>query len=246
MAFKIDLNQTFGAAFIGMVVAAILYGVTLLQTYNYYTLFPEDHIALRTMVAVLWALDTLSLGFVCRGVYTYLVTDFSNPIALLDTLWTITAEPAISGAVAFIAHAYLGSRVWRICGRPLILGIALTLLSTLALADSIVAVVNAMQFKVWTNTPELRWKAFVGDVTTAILDLIIAAVLSVYLWRAEVFSRGGNHTVRTLLLYTINTGILTTVMSLLDLISVSTCFVSLALTASCRTSRSDSAAPSTA
>ncbi|KAI0786854.1 hypothetical protein C8Q75DRAFT_247399 [Abortiporus biennis] len=46
----VDVGPTFGAAFVGLVAGATLFGVTLLQTYEYYKRYPSDHVLLKTLV----------------------------------------------------------------------------------------------------------------------------------------------------------------------------------------------------
>ncbi|KAG1751872.1 hypothetical protein EDB19DRAFT_1674294 [Suillus lakei] len=51
---EVDIQDTFGAGFIGGMVAAILYGITTLQTYLYYVYYPRDTNGLKVLVAFIW------------------------------------------------------------------------------------------------------------------------------------------------------------------------------------------------
>jgi hypothetical protein len=81
------LGETVGAAFIGLVGSAILYGMTNLQTYIYYNRFPRDWVFHKVFVGVLWALDTFHLALTVHLVYHYLVKNFGNSAALINIVW---------------------------------------------------------------------------------------------------------------------------------------------------------------
>ncbi|KIK61213.1 hypothetical protein GYMLUDRAFT_243864 [Collybiopsis luxurians FD-317 M1] len=96
--------NSFGAALIGAVVAAMLYGLTTLQTYFYFMNYPGDKIQLKILVWALWLIDSLhtALGMspstshltksfdslaVTYCVYFYLVMNFMNPSGLANINW---------------------------------------------------------------------------------------------------------------------------------------------------------------
>ncbi|THH05384.1 hypothetical protein EW145_g4833 [Phellinidium pouzarii] len=54
---KLELGSTFGAAYIGAMLAMMLYGITCLQSYLYYLYYPKDRWSFKLLVA------TLCLGY---------------------------------------------------------------------------------------------------------------------------------------------------------------------------------------
>ncbi|KAF8526923.1 hypothetical protein BU17DRAFT_61898 [Hysterangium stoloniferum] len=81
------LLLTTGAVFIGVLVG-VLYGILTLQMYSYYQKFPKDPSHLKCLVGVIWVLDTLHTIFVTHMVYTYLVTNFGDYLALGHNIWS--------------------------------------------------------------------------------------------------------------------------------------------------------------
>ena len=47
----------------------------------------------------LWSLDTLQLALVTHAVYTYTVTDFANPVAVLELPWYVIVPDHILAAI---------------------------------------------------------------------------------------------------------------------------------------------------
>ncbi|KAJ8085554.1 hypothetical protein PM082_004372 [Marasmius tenuissimus] len=55
---SVSIDKLFGPMLIGALIAAILYGVTSVQTYFYYKSYSNDTKRLQFLVATIWALDT--------------------------------------------------------------------------------------------------------------------------------------------------------------------------------------------
>ncbi|OJA11070.1 hypothetical protein AZE42_06925 [Rhizopogon vesiculosus] len=83
-----------GAGFIGGMIAAIMYGITTLQTYLYYVYFPRDSHSLKFLVALIWVLDTLHVSFMCHALYHYLVSSFGDADALTTAIWSLVVRIA--------------------------------------------------------------------------------------------------------------------------------------------------------
>ncbi|KAF7289480.1 hypothetical protein HMN09_01342000 [Mycena chlorophos] len=99
------LDTTLGAAFIGVVVAAGLHGVSCVQAWWYY-IHQNDRWPLKLLVAIVMISDTAHQALISHTgtssvlffaaldqyalpVYTYLVTNFDNPIQLGLIVWCV-------------------------------------------------------------------------------------------------------------------------------------------------------------
>ncbi|KAJ6508166.1 hypothetical protein C8R45DRAFT_1167774 [Mycena sanguinolenta] len=107
-----SLQSTFGSAFVGLVVSALLYGVTILQTYLYYRNYPEDNKILKWMVAILWLLDTAHIVLCTISVYTVLVLNFNDPNILLTSTWSMNVQTDFNGLIGLIVEVFYARRVW--------------------------------------------------------------------------------------------------------------------------------------
>ncbi|KAL4243963.1 hypothetical protein ABKN59_011678 [Abortiporus biennis] len=75
-----DINSTLGAMFIGILITYFLCGVTCLQTYIYFmNANKRDALPYRAIVAFLWVLDVLHLGFATHDAYSVIILSFLNP-----------------------------------------------------------------------------------------------------------------------------------------------------------------------
>ncbi|KAL6307240.1 hypothetical protein BKA93DRAFT_95453 [Sparassis latifolia] len=118
---SINLNPILGPIFIGVVCAAMFHGFTTLQTIFYYMNYPRDGLFLKILVFSLWILDTLSLAMISHGAYTYMITNFMNPLVLETVDW-------------FLCH-----RIWGLNKKLIPLALALVLLSILSYVLALLA-----------------------------------------------------------------------------------------------------------
>ncbi|OCH89186.1 hypothetical protein OBBRIDRAFT_36886 [Obba rivulosa] len=103
-----NLDTTLGALEIGVILSAIFYGITVLQTYTYYRYNDPDWWLVKLAVFVMWLLDTVHFAFLVQILYTYTITDYGSENAILDpTTWltvAIVATQATLDCIVRIRH----------------------------------------------------------------------------------------------------------------------------------------------
>ncbi|KAI0635133.1 hypothetical protein C8Q77DRAFT_682550 [Trametes polyzona] len=239
---QLSLDDTLGAAFLGNIAAACFYGITVVQTYIYYGRNGGDRLYLKSLVAILWALDSLHLALVTHAVYTYAVKDFANFLAIEVPVWSILAQVIVTGVSDIIVRGIFCERVWKLSNRnwPLIATIVVT--SLLVFGGSIAFSVRGYEFvnrllfdetshipstsrfsiPSFTDLAEISDILYLSLGTGVAADVLIAASMCALLaQRRTGFSRTDSM-VRVLILYSINTGALTSLCALLCLVSYAT------------------------
>ncbi|KAK0447014.1 uncharacterized protein EV420DRAFT_1647911 [Desarmillaria tabescens] len=109
-----SLGKSFGAAYIGATVAAILFGITNLQAARYYRKYPNDWLLYRYSVAALWILDTIHVALTTHAVYFYLVDSFGNFPALTEIVWSL--KYLIHILIVVGVQAIYAIRIWKLGG----------------------------------------------------------------------------------------------------------------------------------
>jgi len=109
-----ELDGTYGAMLIGVFISAILFGLTNLQMFIYFKEYPRDVIWNKLSVGWLWVLDALHLAFCLHMLYWYLVTNYLNPIVLLDVVWSFKAQIMVDAIVVISVHTLYTIRVWKL------------------------------------------------------------------------------------------------------------------------------------
>ncbi|SJL15322.1 uncharacterized protein ARMOST_18815 [Armillaria ostoyae] len=92
-----SIGETFGALYVGAIIAAVLFGITNLQTVIYYKRYPNDWWLYRYSVALLWVLDTLHVVLSTHALYFYLIEMFGDLSgALVHNVWSFKAQLVIN------------------------------------------------------------------------------------------------------------------------------------------------------
>ncbi|KAF8139859.1 hypothetical protein EV363DRAFT_1152860 [Boletus edulis] len=224
-----SFDNTLGALFVGFSVSTVrvlliftrwLYGVFLVQVYNYYRRYPSDKAGYKAIVSsspsVL--LETTHQAFIGHTVYWYSITNFLNIAALFGKpVWCVRIFYSL--CVLYIYPQSLGSffilRVWRFSYGNIWLTVFLLLLDFGQLGEEL-----------WPcdqlpALPDLVNLRVVGVITLAIgvlNDAGIAIALCYYLQKMRSSHTQSNYLVRNLTLYAVNTGALTSAMSLATLL----------------------------
>ncbi|KAI0648722.1 hypothetical protein C8Q79DRAFT_1007296 [Trametes meyenii] len=194
-----SLNNKFGALLLGSFAGLILYGLTLHQSYRYFRLYPDDAVLVKTFVISILVIETVHTVACIHSSYWYLVTNYFNPLALL-------------GGVCFFARrVYLISRKYR-----LLVAVAVTL-SVVALGFASASTAEAVVKITFEGFEHVTWLDSIGFGAIVISDVLTTSVLIIVLKRSRTGIRRTDHIVDSLILYAVNTGLLTGIFNMLSL-----------------------------
>ncbi|EEB95207.1 hypothetical protein MPER_05860, partial [Moniliophthora perniciosa FA553] len=182
-----------GALFIGVLLAAALWGVTSVQTWTYYADYSaSDPLRLKIMVAVTYGLDTTHQIMLSHLLYTYLVSNFANPLILGELAF-----------IAVIVQLFLTWRVWILSHKnvPVIVIILLLVFAEFG-------VTIALLRKVIDDMPHVISR--VVNALGAASDIAITISLSFYLYTSKSRMKNTDAIMDQLILFCVRTGLLTT------------------------------------
>ncbi|EJC99017.1 uncharacterized protein FOMMEDRAFT_23365 [Fomitiporia mediterranea MF3/22] len=203
------LDNSMGVLLIGTMVAMGLCGANCVQVYNYYNVFTKDPIWLKLLVFFVWALDTTHQGLITHSIYTYLITEYGNPLFLGTIVDTLLIEVLINACVVFLVQAFFTFRVWKLSQRNVVLVVILLLLVLSSFILSIVYVVKALRLKVFVRLVEIYALNRSINVISAVSDVAITASLVWFLQSSRTGFRRSDNIINRLILFSLNTGLLT-------------------------------------
>lgn len=83
------------------------------QCYYYFNRYKEDSFWIKTLVFLVWALDTTHQGLITHTAYTYLVTEYGDLAFLGEIVPTLLIEVIVSGLVVLLVQSFFVLRVWK-------------------------------------------------------------------------------------------------------------------------------------
>ncbi|KAJ3566340.1 hypothetical protein NP233_g7067 [Leucocoprinus birnbaumii] len=205
------LDNTVGALFLGVLGAVFLFGITTLQTFWYYHLYPKDSLLHKCSVAVLWTLDTLHLALTIQAVYTYLVTGFGDRIAIDHILWSIKSLCDASVDTCLMVAVF-----WLTVGEYH-RGIVKYLVAFVLLGGFAIGVVLAYHVyhvHTYTELENVSWVIVAAFATSTGIDFVITAAMCYYLWKSQVPTSRLNSRILTVIQYSLGSGLFTSACSL--------------------------------
>lgn len=217
----LHLDNTLGAAYIGNILAALLYGFTNVQMYLFFTHY-NDGVILRLLVTFLWVLDTVHLALICHTIYFYAVTNFANPLAMLSVTKSIMAHVIITGISDVTVRGIFAYRVWLVSQGKKLLVASIVVPTLLCFAGSIAFPIRGLQIGTYAGFAQISWILYSAFVTGVVADSIIAAALCYNLARRRTGVRRTDSIVQVLMIYSINTGVLTSLCALCVLVMYAT------------------------
>ncbi|PBK62992.1 hypothetical protein ARMSODRAFT_1088795 [Armillaria solidipes] len=110
-----SLHDTFGALFVGAIVATMLFGITNVQTLIYYKRYPNDWSLFRYSVTLLWVLDALHVALSTHALYYYLIDMYGNLLdALGNNTWSMKLQLVVNVSIIVYVQGLYAIRLWKL------------------------------------------------------------------------------------------------------------------------------------
>ncbi|KAL4250531.1 hypothetical protein ABKN59_002333 [Abortiporus biennis] len=174
-------------------------------------------------VVVVHILDILQTVFGVMSVYYYDIATYGNPIALLSMIWTIYAYLIMTVAIdvyIFIYRIWMSETNGLIVSSVRLIQICLIILNGTNLGIGLLWTTKFTQLGSFLDVIKIKRELIVQIVLITTTDTSIAVVLSFLLWRMKTRVMSGRlvSQMNTLMVYTIHTGALTSLLSLVTMV----------------------------
>ncbi|KAJ7827879.1 hypothetical protein B0H14DRAFT_3873485 [Mycena olivaceomarginata] len=213
-AMKGPAEIAHGPMFLGLTMNILLYGIMITQVYLYTTTYKSDPLYIKLYIAVLMLADTFNTGFMVSYLYESLVVHFNDLTYLAKANWVFaTGEQGIIGCMVQLFYAWrihiLTGNIWIVV---LICICALTnAFGGLASASAIAFVPQFSHFQEF-QVPVICWL-----LSAAVGDVIITTTLVSFFRKHRTGCSATDTRVDQIIRLTIQTGMITSVCSVIDL-----------------------------
>ncbi|KAJ8586622.1 hypothetical protein M405DRAFT_349914 [Rhizopogon salebrosus TDB-379] len=215
---QVELGNTFGALFIGVVLAAILFGLGSVQAFIYFqTHTGTGTIFYKLVVVFLWILDALHLTFIIHCIYYSLVINYANIDALTYVVWSFKLQVVVGVLIISGVHILYVHRIWIVSqGRPRAFPVIVAIFVFLCSGAFIVLI-----WAVCVSTEEINyeWALYLALGSSTSIDILIASSLCYLLATSRTGFSNTDTFISKLMGYIINTGCLTSICSLASIIT---------------------------
>ncbi|KAL4253198.1 DUF6534 domain-containing protein [Pleurotus pulmonarius] len=211
----------FGPMLIGVFLNTILYGVLVVQTFNYFQTYKmTDKALIRYLVIYLLVLETFNTGCVMEMMYDILVKPLARtkpPSGPPKPPMLLSADAVVTVFISTPVQLFMARRIC-VLSESIIVPVVIALLSFVSLGGG-----TALSVLVTVIPDFSRFNEFYPAVSTwlgasALADLLITGCLLFTLQRKRTGMQATDGIINKIMLLTIQTGLITTVFAIADLV----------------------------
>ncbi|KAF8260236.1 hypothetical protein EI94DRAFT_1833967 [Lactarius quietus] len=206
----VNIRNSLGAAFIGLIFSTTLYGVAILQTWVYFWNYgSRDHKALKCFIVAITIMDTALAVLRAYLLYWYLILNFGNVESLDFISWALSAQLAIAIIVVASVQIFYARQVHLVTHNlfcPVIIGA----FAAVGLSFGFVTVAKQFTLKQFSKFDAMIWDPCVGIAAIVFIGAIC--------WSLSTTTETDSK-ILVVSSYTVSSGLLTSILSVAALIS---------------------------
>ncbi|KAH8978453.1 hypothetical protein EDB83DRAFT_2561018 [Lactarius deliciosus] len=228
-----DIRNSFGAAFVGLLINTALFGFTIVQTWLYFWKYRnKDPKLLQFFISFITFIDTLHTLTCAYAIHWYLVRNIGNVENLEDSMWALNVQIILQIVIGasvqlfvlcaltltrypnslfvLTCRSHYARRV-HLMSQRLICPILITVLVITGCATGIFFAAKHWQFS-WNrfaSEHSLVWTTYVLLGTVVLGDILVAVSMCQYLYHKRTGFVRADSVLVFLMAYSINSGLLT-------------------------------------
>ncbi|KAL4068817.1 hypothetical protein V8B97DRAFT_750629 [Scleroderma yunnanense] len=209
----VDVPATFGALLTGAFIATALSGVVTTQALLYVKLYPIDAASTKTIVAVIWTLDTGHTCLVLASIWIYFIQYYGEASKINDIPIPLAA------ILTFIVHCFYARRIHKVSRRDWRITLPIVILAFCRLCSATLCTAEMIHSKTFSAfRANFRWLFTLGLALSCLVDILIAVFLTYTLRSNRRASTSLDHVINSVILYTLETGSLTGAATVVSMI----------------------------
>ncbi|KAI0808395.1 hypothetical protein C8Q74DRAFT_1363764 [Fomes fomentarius] len=200
-------------------ITGTIFGVATGQVASYLRHYwREDRCTLKAAVGAVWTLDCLQMALYSYTVAHYLVYAHNDLVGQSKIAWTASGQTAVNATLIALVQLFYVLRVSALC-RYTAVTIVLLLLVAACWGVSIMLVVKIVSTDSVAALSGLKKYVSLNNALIAATDIAISLTLVALLITSRTGGSRTKRLINRLIFYTINTGLMTSVLALLAIVT---------------------------
>ncbi|KAI5116846.1 hypothetical protein M0805_006078 [Coniferiporia weirii] len=216
----LNLDNTYGVLFIACIFMMALWGAGTVQLYYYHNRFAKiDEWWKKLAVFTIWALVSAHQGCILKPLYINFAKNFANPVALTRLNSASTETVVLAAFANALVQALFVTRIWQLSKKNYILTGSV---SGLVVAQFVATMVYFGKKRSFSEDTQISSGVGAEHAATALLmvtNMVVAAVLVFLVHSTRSGFRRTDTTISRLVVYIVNTGLITGLCGLAALIT---------------------------
>ncbi|EJC99900.1 uncharacterized protein FOMMEDRAFT_136449 [Fomitiporia mediterranea MF3/22] len=212
-----SLDATIGL----LILAGLLWGTSAVQLYYYIEEYvTTDKWQLQAYVIFIWALDTVHQGILCRMIYVLFVKHFADVSSLNHIPENTSSVVVLQAVVDTLVQILFVVRIWHLSNKSVVLTGLNALLIAALLSINLVFFGKSYGFSSFEQLASIQNIITALNSLITVVDSVIAITLVILLQRRRSAYKSTDSVVKRLIMYSISTGLITGIWSIIGLVGV--------------------------
>ncbi|KAI0668663.1 hypothetical protein C8Q78DRAFT_1081056 [Trametes maxima] len=206
------LTLSSGAMLMGGQIALFFSGIVFLQMILYYQLYPSDKPRLKLLVLAVGVLDMFHSFLVCDMNWQNLVDNYGNMQYFVQLNGPVEIAVGVAAWTTILVQGFFTYRIHTLSKGNWYITSVLIVLSVVRLTSAMVSSAELIHFPILEVFFEhLKANFLLGLSVSTLIDILITSILCYYLRRRRSGLARTDRLMESLTLYTVETGLITTV-----------------------------------
>lgn len=213
------IELTVGSVEIGTLISSVLFGITSVQVYLYYKNAFRDNLFIRVMVPALWVAEALHTSFTWTYLYRLTVRHYGDIDIIIVHHWTLGLSAIFNGFIGATVQAWFAYRIY-VLSQYLSISIVSWTGSSLQMICLISMYPLTQKVTLTEFAARYNWLPMTALGLNVLVDFVNTGSLTYLLWKQKPETMLSSKLVNRLILWTIETGLLTSVSAVVMLVAV--------------------------
>lgn len=209
----------YGAILLGTCFACGLTGIVFVQCLLYFKLYPGDYAWMKFLVVLVWGLDLMHTVLIISAVWQSVITNYDKPENMDIIPSALGLSVAVTAAITFLVHGFFANRI-RMLMKRLYIAIPVVILAFFRLFCACISTSEIIRLKHYSLfiRPYPAWIFTSGVTLSASVEIIITTTMIIFLESRKTGFANMNHIINSLILYTLETGGITALVTVTSLL----------------------------
>ncbi|KAJ6524190.1 hypothetical protein B0H19DRAFT_1276635 [Mycena capillaripes] len=219
-ASLIPLDNFLGAWLIGLIVSSVMFGITCLQAYLYFTKYClRDSALKKTFVAILLALDALNLALLSHSFYVAVVNNFGDYVEIGKPPWSLVIQTGVGVLLSNLVQLFYAFRIYTISKKSLLVPVIIAICACTEFGIGIAYMKKAFQVKYFKDAKsDIPYSTSALSLEVA-CDVLITGAMVHHLLRSKSVLPKTNRAINLLVSYIVNSGAATMLFAIGSLVA---------------------------
>jgi hypothetical protein len=203
----------------GTLFAMLLYGIICLQSHLYFQHYPKDPWFMKSVVGVIWLLETIQIVLSIYYMDVYLIVNFDFPQALTFCEWSLSVAAIFGFVIGWMVNLFFVSRIW-LLSKNLWVTCFIGALATIRAAFGITVCYYTFPYPSWLDFRTHAYPYILAGLSLGVVvDCLITLAVSRQLIKGRTGISDTDVLLKRLLGYTLNTGFITSLFAIIEIIT---------------------------